>query len=58
MPPSAGVPDSGCTSSTRPPATERRLVRIQDPFRTLRNVAEISQITGYRVPAASIEERA
>jgi Domain of unknown function (DUF3883) len=35
-----------------------RLVRIQDPFRTLRNVAEISQITGYRVPAASIEERA
>jgi DNA recombination-mediator protein A len=31
---------------------------IQDPFRTLRNVAEISQITGYRVPAASIEERA
>jgi hypothetical protein len=35
-----------------------RLVRIQDPFRTLRNVAEINQITGYRVPAASIEERA
>ena len=55
---SAGVPDSGCTSSTRPPAAEHRLVRIQDPFRTLRNVAEISQITGYRVPAASIEERA
>jgi superfamily II DNA or RNA helicase len=37
---------------------QRRLVRIQDPFRTLRNVAKISQITGYRVPAASIEERA
>ena len=37
---------------------ERRLVRIQNPYRTLRNVSEISQITGYRVPAASIEERA
>jgi hypothetical protein len=37
---------------------QRRLVRVQDPFRTLRNVAKISQITGYRVPAASIEERA
>lgn len=35
-----------------------RLVRIQDPFGTLRNVAEISQITGYHVPGASIEERA
>jgi superfamily II DNA or RNA helicase len=35
-----------------------RLVRVQDPFHTLRNVAEISQITGYRVPNASIEERA
>ena len=35
-----------------------RLVCSQDPFGTLRNVAEISQITGYRVPAASIEERA
>ena len=35
-----------------------RLVRIQDPFGTLRNVADISQITGYRVPGASIEERA
>jgi superfamily II DNA or RNA helicase len=35
-----------------------RLIRIQDPFGTLRNVAEISQITGYRVPGASIEEQA
>jgi hypothetical protein len=35
-----------------------RLVRVQNPFGTLRNVAEISQITGYRVPEASIEERA
>jgi superfamily II DNA or RNA helicase len=35
-----------------------RLVRVQDPFGTLRSVAEISQITGYRVPGASIEERA
>jgi superfamily II DNA or RNA helicase len=35
-----------------------RLVRVQDPYRTLRNVAAITQITGYRVPAASIEERA
>jgi SNF2 family DNA or RNA helicase len=34
-----------------------RLVRIQDPFHTLRNVSEINQITGYRVPAASIDER-
>jgi superfamily II DNA or RNA helicase len=31
-----------------------RLVRIQDPYTTLANVAAISQITGYRVPAASI----
>jgi SNF2 family DNA or RNA helicase len=35
-----------------------RLVRIQDPFGTLSNVTEINQITGYRVPGASIEERA
>jgi superfamily II DNA or RNA helicase len=35
-----------------------RLVRVQNPFGTLRNVTEISQITGYRVPGASIEERA
>jgi len=35
-----------------------RLVRISDPFHTLHNVAEISQITGYRVSAASIEEHA
>ena len=35
-----------------------RLVRVRDPFGTLPNVAEISQITGYRVPAASIEEHA
>jgi hypothetical protein len=39
-------------------SAEHRLVRIQDPFRTLRNVAEISQITGYRVPSPSIEEAA
>jgi hypothetical protein len=39
-------------------SNQHRLVRIQDPFRTLRNVAEINEITGYRVPAASIEERA
>ena len=53
-----GDTGSGCTSSTGDQADHPRLVRIQDPFGTLRNVAEISQITGYRVPAASIEERA
>jgi hypothetical protein len=35
-----------------------RLIRVQNPFGTLRNVTEISQITGYRVPGASIEEQA
>lgn len=35
---------------------EERLVTIQDPWARLRNVEEISQVTGYRVPAASIEE--
>ena len=32
-----------------------QLVRIQDPFGTLHGVEEIAQVTGYRVPAASIE---
>ena len=31
------------------------LVRIQDPYDALAGVEEIAQITGYRVPAASIE---
>lgn len=31
------------------------LVRIQDPFGSLLGVEEIAQVTGYRVPAASIE---
>jgi hypothetical protein len=33
-----------------------RLVMVQDPFARLRNVREIIQVTGYRVPSASIEE--
>jgi hypothetical protein len=33
-----------------------RLVRVQDPARRLRGVEEVTQVTGYRVPAASIEE--
>ena len=35
--------------------SDEQLVRIQDPFGTLRNVEEIAQVTGYRVPAASID---
>lgn len=31
-----------------------RLVRIQDPFGTLANVKKITQVTGFRVPGASI----
>jgi superfamily II DNA or RNA helicase len=31
-----------------------QLVRVQDPFRALPNVTAIQQITGYRVPGASI----
>ena len=34
----------------------RRLVAIQDPFGRLRDVRRIEQVTGFRVPAASIEE--
>ncbi|HEX6507064.1 MAG TPA: DUF3883 domain-containing protein, partial [Chloroflexota bacterium] len=33
-----------------------RLVQVQDPAHRLRGVTEIVQVTGYRVPAASIEE--
>jgi superfamily II DNA or RNA helicase len=35
-----------------------RLVRIQDPAGRLRDVEEVSQVTGYRVPSRSIEELA
>ena len=34
---------------------EERLVTIQDPWGRLRSVKEIAQVTGYRVPGASIE---
>jgi superfamily II DNA or RNA helicase len=34
---------------------EEQLIRIQDPYGALDGVEEIAQITGYRVPAASIE---
>ncbi|MEV7018693.1 helicase-related protein [Streptomyces sp. NPDC093991] len=34
------------------------LMRVQDPFHTLPNVAEIRQVTGYRVPGASIRTHA
>jgi hypothetical protein len=34
---------------------EARLVTIQDPAGRLVGVEEVSQVTGYRVPAASIE---
>ncbi len=33
-----------------------RLVTVQDPWGCLQGVAEIAQVTGYRVPGASIEE--
>jgi superfamily II DNA or RNA helicase len=33
-----------------------RMVTVQDPFARLRNVREIVQVTGYRVPSSSIEE--
>ena len=33
-----------------------RLVAIQDPFGRLRDVRRIEQVTGFRVPGASIEE--
>ncbi len=35
-----------------------RLVTIQDPWQRLRGVQGIAQVTGYRVPAASIEQAA
>src|SRR5437588_13087754 len=35
-----------------------RLVTIQDPWGRLRDVQEVSQVTGYRVPGNSIEEAA
>jgi superfamily II DNA or RNA helicase len=34
---------------------QEELVRIRDPFGVLEGVEEIAQVTGYRVPAASIE---
>jgi superfamily II DNA or RNA helicase len=40
------------------PDRPTRLLRVQDPFGTLSGVSEVSQVTGYRVPAASIEDRA
>ncbi|MEE1786888.1 helicase-related protein [Streptomyces sp. SP17BM10] len=40
-------------------ATSRpNLLRVQDPYHTLPNVAAIRQITGYRVPGASIRAHA
>jgi hypothetical protein len=36
-------------------ATDPRLVAIQDPAGRLTGVEEVSQVTGYRVPGASIE---
>ncbi|RBM22969.1 helicase-related protein [Streptomyces sp. PT12] len=38
--------------------TDPTLMRIQDPYHTLPNVAEIRQVTGYRVPGASIRAHA
>ncbi|HZU18280.1 MAG TPA: DUF3883 domain-containing protein, partial [Candidatus Dormibacteraeota bacterium] len=35
-----------------------RLVTVQDPWGRLRGVREIAEVTGYRVPGASIEESA
>ncbi len=35
-----------------------RLVTIQDPAGSLVGVEEIAQVTGYRVPAAAIEQAA
>jgi superfamily II DNA or RNA helicase len=37
-------------------SASERLVRVQDPAGRLRDVEEVAQVTGYRVPAASIEE--
>ncbi|MFG2022355.1 helicase-related protein [Streptomyces sp. NPDC048825] len=34
------------------------LMRVQDPYHTLPNVSEIRQVTGYRVPGASIRAHA
>ncbi|MDG9711664.1 helicase-related protein [Streptomyces sp. DH10] len=34
------------------------LLRVQDPYHTLPNVSEIRQVTGYRVPGASIRAHA
>lgn len=34
------------------------LMRVQDPYHTLPNVSEIRQVTGYRVPGASIRTHA
>src|SRR5262249_19307635 len=33
-----------------------RLVRVHDPALRLRDVEEVTEVTGYRVPSASIEE--
>ncbi|GGP41051.1 helicase-related protein [Streptomyces abikoensis] len=38
--------------------TDPVLMRVQDPYHTLPNVAEIRQVTGYRVPGASIRDHA
>ncbi|MFD5565024.1 helicase-related protein [Kitasatospora griseola] len=38
--------------------TAPNLMRVQDPYHTLPNVAAIRQITGYRVPGASIRAHA
>lgn len=37
---------------------EPELIRIQDPYSVLANVSEINQVTGYRVPSASIRAQA
>ncbi len=39
-------------------AGTERLVTVQDPFGRLRHVHEVTQVTGYRVPSASIEAAA
>jgi hypothetical protein len=37
---------------------DERLVTVQDPWGRLRGVQEIAQVTGYRIPGASIESSA
>ena len=41
-----------------PQSDHPRLVTVQDPAHTLTGVVEVSQVTGYRVPAAAIEAAA